>query len=86
MNNYIIIGKYLVNIVLCSLIFTNKYKKLKETHLELEKTKKYLKAYIKKNDIVKPKYKVLDKKEKQILAEVILKIKKTKNYMIFQRK
>lgn len=76
MNNYIIIGEYLVNIVLCSLIFTNKYKKLKETHLELEKTKKYLKAYIKKNDIVKPKYKVLDKKEKQILAEVILKIKK----------
>ena len=40
MNNYIIIGEYLVNIVLCSLIFTNKYKKLKETHLELQKTKK----------------------------------------------
>lgn len=76
MINYIIVGEYLVNIILCSILFTNKYKKQVETHLELEKTKEYLKAYMKKENIIKPEYRILDEKEKQILAEVLLKLKK----------
>ena len=76
MNNYILVGEYLINIILYSVIFTNKYKKRKQIHYELQKTKKYLKAYIQKETITKPKYRILDEEEKQILAEVLLKLKK----------
>ena len=87
MNNYILIGEYLVNIILCSLIFANKYKEQKQIHYELEKTKNYLKAYIKKGSIVKPEYRILNEKEKQILAEVLLKLKKeNKDLFIFSKK
>ena len=51
MNNYIIIGQYLMNIIIYSIIITNKYKNDKHIHYELEKTKKYLQAYIKNKNI-----------------------------------
>ncbi|MBR3362460.1 MAG: hypothetical protein IKG40_00875 [Bacilli bacterium] len=75
MNNYIIIGQYLMNIIIYSVIITNKYKNDKHIHYELEKTKKYLQAYIKNKNIKKPKYEILNDREKQLLAEILLKIK-----------
>ena len=76
MNNYILLLEYLINIILYSAIFTNKYKERKQIHYELQKTKKYLKAHIQKDIINKPKYRTLDEKEKEVLVNILLNLKK----------
>lgn len=76
MNNYIILGQLFFSTLLYSAILKNEYIKYRDTHYELEKTKKYLEAYIKKENIKKPTYDALSEQEKQILANILIKLKK----------
>lgn len=53
----------------------------------MEKTRKYLKAYINNDYIFKPKYRVLNENEKQVLANVLLDLKNNNNelYIFFKK-
>ena len=76
MNNHITIIELVVNTFIWAKVFKTYTKKKQEKMIKLEKIKKNLTIYIKKESIYKPHYNYLNDEEKKILAKVLLELKK----------